>query len=273
VLQTVQEQAKAAACAAIKPIVEAFLEAEVSATLGREKGEARRISAQAREIDWQCEHCGCTDAHQFIRDGHYRRGLSTGWGHLSELHVPMLECQRCQHDVVSHFAILEKYQRFWMDLDQNVLFGSGFAESLRQMQERWSATVGSSMGLRTLNERINQLELIARQAHQNPIEEVPPVIQLDGIWVTIITQQEKIKPDKKHWHRHQRTGRKMVILVALGVWPDGHREILDWQVASARSMRSGKCWCSGGRNPTHSRLGNKSSSRRLSPRMEKGEHF
>jgi hypothetical protein len=84
VLQTVQEQAKAAACAAIKPIVEAFLEAEVSATLGREKGEARRISAQAREIDWQCEHCGCTDAHQFIRDGHYRRGLSTGWGHLSE---------------------------------------------------------------------------------------------------------------------------------------------------------------------------------------------
>ncbi len=131
-----QEQAKAAACAAIKPILETFLEAEVSRKLGREKGESRRISAEPREIDWACGHCGCRDAQQFIRDGHYRRDLATGWGVIRDLRVPMLECQRCQHDVVSHFAILEKYQRFWMDLDHQALFGSGFSESLRQMQER-----------------------------------------------------------------------------------------------------------------------------------------
>ncbi|MBA2682579.1 MAG: hypothetical protein H0U76_29815 [Ktedonobacteraceae bacterium] len=111
ILQAVQEQAKVAACAALKSILEAFLEAEVSAKLGREKGESRRISGQERPIDWQCGHCGCTDANQFTRDGHYRRGLSTGWGHLSDLRLPMLECQQCQHDVVSHFAIIEKYHR------------------------------------------------------------------------------------------------------------------------------------------------------------------
>ncbi len=70
ILQAVQEQAKVAACAAIKPILEAFLEAEVSAKLGREKGESRRISGQERQIDWQCGYCGCTDANQFTRDGH-----------------------------------------------------------------------------------------------------------------------------------------------------------------------------------------------------------
>ena len=136
VLQTVQEQAKAAARAAIRPVLQEFLETEVCAKLGREKGESRHIGGQLREIDWQCGHCGCQDANQFTRDGHYRRGLETGWGHLSDLRVPMLECQHCQHDVVTQFAILEKYKRFWMDLDQDVLFVSGFYVSLRRIRER-----------------------------------------------------------------------------------------------------------------------------------------
>src|SRR6266568_2648689 len=100
-----------------------------------------------------------------------------------------------------------------MALDQQVLFGSGFCESLRHLQERWSATVEGSVGLRTLNERINQMEPLARGAHTAPITQVPPVLQLDGIWVTIQQQQEKIKPDKRKRQRHLRTGRKMVILV------------------------------------------------------------
>ncbi len=233
VLQVVQEQAKAAARAAIRPVLEEFLETEVCAKLGREKGAPRHSSGQPREIDWQCGHCGCQDANQFTRDGHYRRSLETGWGHLSDLRIPMLECQQCQHDVITQFVILEKYKRFWMDLDQDVLFCSGFSESLRHIRERWSVTVGGSVGLRTLNERINQLEPLATCAHTGPIAIVPPVIQLDGIWVTITSQQEKIKPDKRKRQRKQRTGRKMVILVALGFWEDGRREVLDWQIAKS----------------------------------------
>jgi hypothetical protein len=105
ILQAVQKQAKVSACAAIKPIGEAFLEAEVSVKLGREKGENRRISREPRAVDWRCGFCGCQDANHFTRDGHSRRGLSTGWGHLSDLRVPMVECQQCQHDVVMEFAI------------------------------------------------------------------------------------------------------------------------------------------------------------------------
>jgi hypothetical protein len=87
------------------------------------------------------------------------------------------------------------------------------------------------VGLRTLNERINRIEPLAKSAHTAPITDVPPVIQLDGIWVTIISQQEKIKPDKRKRQHKQRSGRKMAILVALGFWPDGRREVLDWQMA------------------------------------------
>lgn len=105
ILQAVQHQAKVAACAAITPILEAFLEADVSITRGREKGEGRRISGQGRLSDWACGHCGCRDADQFPRDGHSRRDLCTSWRKVSERRMPMLECQTCQHDVRSHVAM------------------------------------------------------------------------------------------------------------------------------------------------------------------------
>ncbi len=94
-LQEIQRQAKAAALTAVKPVFTTFLEAEVSAKLGRGKRDPRQVSGQAREIDWQCTSCGSRDANQFIGDGHYRRDLETGWGHLEGVQVPMLECQRC----------------------------------------------------------------------------------------------------------------------------------------------------------------------------------
>jgi putative transposase len=233
VIQEVQKQAKSAAVAAIKPVITAFLEAEQTAKLGREKGEARRVSSQPREIDWQCGQCGCRDAHQFTRDGHYRRSLATGWGLLEGLQVPMLECQGCGHDVICSFAILEKYSRFWLDLDQRVLFGSGLCQSLRDLSQQWSATLESSVGLRTINERINQIEPLLQQAHCQPITDVPAVVQLDGIWLTIQTQQETIKPDRRQRRRHQRTGKRVVVLVALGFWSDGRRQVLDWEIASS----------------------------------------
>jgi putative transposase len=237
ILQEVQKQAKAAALQAINPIITAFLEAEQQAKLGREKGEPRRVSSQPREIDWQCGQCGCRDAHQFTRDGHYRRSLATGWGLLEELQVPMLECQCCGHDVICTFAILEKYQRFWVGVDQRLLFGSGLCQSLRHLRQEWSATLESSVGLRTLNERINQIEPLLEQARSAKITDVPAVIQFDGIWLREQTQTETIKLDKRGRKRHQRSGKKVVLLVALGLWTDGSgkREILDWQLADGES--------------------------------------
>ena len=79
-LEEVYQQAKAAASAAIKAVVEMLLEAEVSAKLGREKGAVRHISGQPREVGWVCGQCGCADAQHFTRDGHYRRSEASGLG-------------------------------------------------------------------------------------------------------------------------------------------------------------------------------------------------
>src|SRR5260370_340431 len=232
ILQQVQCNMQQVAQEAVREVATEVVEAEVTAKLGREKGQPRQ--SQERAIDWKCKHCECSDANQFIRDGHYRRELQTGWGVIQNLHVPMLECQCCKHDVVCDYAILEKYKRFWMDLSQDVLWSSGCSQSLRDICDRWSATVGHSVGLRTVNERINQLSPLVHQFHHTPFEQVPEVIQLDGIWVTITHQGELVVSDRRDRARHARQGKKMVILVALGFWTENgkeKREVVDWQIA------------------------------------------
>jgi hypothetical protein len=73
IIQHVQKQLKEAALEAIRPLLTQFCEEEVTAKLGRGRPSARRVSGQAREIAWQCGHCGCRDANHFTRDGQYRR--------------------------------------------------------------------------------------------------------------------------------------------------------------------------------------------------------
>ncbi len=238
ILEEVYQQAKGAATAAVKAVVEAMLEAEVSAKLGREKGAVRHINGQPREVDWVCGHCGCADAQHFTRDGQYRRRLQTGWGSIQERRVPMLECQQCGHDVICHFTILAKYERFWLDLDQDVVLGSGLGESLRHLCERWSEAVGSSLGLRTLHERINQIAPLLSQAHQTRMTQVPAVIQFDGIWLRLQVPTGTVKTDRRGRRRQQHKGKRMVLLVALGLWTDGsgRREILDWELAEGETQ-------------------------------------
>lgn len=233
IVQAIQSQMQQVILEGVTLVLQEFLEQEVTTKLGRPKRSPRRVSGQPRPIDWSCAFCGSGDANQFTRDGHYQRSLETGWGHLDALRVPMVECQHCQHDVVAHFAILEKWQRFWLDAPQRAIFGSGLCQSLRQLSQQWAATLGSNVGLRTINERINQLEALLQEAHREPISDVPAVVQFDGIWLSLQTQQEGFKEDSRKRKRPQKRGKRMVVLVALGLWTDGSgkRQILDWEVA------------------------------------------
>jgi len=87
--------------------------------------------------------------------------------------------------------------------------------------------------LRTINERINQLEALLAQVHREPISEVPAVVRFDGIWLSMQTQQDSLYEDRRKRKRHRTRGKRMVVLVALGLWTDGSgkRQILDWEVA------------------------------------------
>ena len=116
-----------------------------------------------------------------------------------------------------------------MDVDQRVLFGSGLCQSLRHLSQQWSATLESSVGLRTINERINQIEPLIEQGRQERITDVPTVVQFVGIWLREQIQSETIKVDTRGRKRHQRSGRESG--AARGTW------LLDrwqWQTGDPR---------------------------------------
>jgi transposase-like protein len=96
------------------------------------------------------------------------------------------------------------------------------------------------VGLRTITERINQLEAKLAQVHREPIGDVPAVVQLDGIWLSMQTQQEGITEESRKRQRQRKRGKRIVVLVALGLWTDGSgkRHILDWEVVDKEEQAS-----------------------------------
>src|SRR6266702_6708486 len=84
--------------------------------------------------------------------------------------------------------------------------------------QEWAVTLGASVGLRTINERINQLEARLAHVHREPISEVPAVVQFDGIWLSMQTQQDGIHEDSRKRKRHGKSGKRVVVL---GLWTDG----------------------------------------------------
>jgi hypothetical protein len=110
------------------------------------------------------------------------------------------------------------------------------AVAVDRVAEHWSATLDHNVGLRAINERINQMERLAQAFHTQEILDVPDVIQFDGIWMTIQEEKGPVKPDKRNRKRRERKGKRVVVLVALGFWQEsGKREVLDWQIATSES--------------------------------------
>ena len=75
------------------------------------------------------------------------------------------------------------------------------------------------------------------QAHQSSVTQVPAVIQFDGIWLRLQVPTGTVKTDRRLRRRQQRKGKRLVLLVALGLWTDGsgRREILDWELAEGET--------------------------------------
>jgi transposase-like protein len=58
-------------------------------------------------------------------------------------------------------------------------------------------------------------------------------VQFDGIWLSMQTQQDGIHEDSRKRKRHRKSGKRMVVLVALGLWTEGLEQALDYVYGSA----------------------------------------
>jgi len=212
--------------------IEAQFEAEVEAWLHR-RPYARRHQVGRHQTSAQCGRCGTRQAQHFSRNGHRARQLVTSFGVLT-VWLPRVVCD-CGGSVVIPFSILKPCQRFWDDVCEQVGRWATLGLSLRQMQTEMGDQLHTQVGLRKLNEVVQQV----RQPADLTLSSVPPVILLDAIWVTLFESTTAQGQDKLGRQRTTKQREKVCVLVALGLYPQtGRWGILAWTLAGSESQQA-----------------------------------
>ncbi|NIN65828.1 MAG: hypothetical protein GTO63_14270 [Anaerolineae bacterium] len=216
--------------------IEGALEAEVTAELGRARYERRR-DKKRRLGAASCGRCGTRNARLFTRDGHYKRYLDTGWGRV-RIRVPQVVCA-CGGMVQIPYQTLRPRQRIWDDLAKEMREQYGWGLSLRWLKRCVDRKLKSSVSLRTLNKRVRAMAELIPKWREGTLEDVPPVVRVDGIWITLMSDTGEKKADRLGRQRQVKQRKKVPILVAQGVWPEnGRQEIVAWVVGQAEDEES-----------------------------------
>ena len=181
----------------------------------------------------RCCRCGTSLSRRFSRNGfRSRQPLLTLWGEVP-MELPRVRCE-CGGSVKIDFGdLLRPHQRIGADLDAQIQRWGGMAVSLRQMCKELAHMAISPLALRTLNERLHQL---ATLDPNREAEDVPPVLQVDAIWVTLLRPNGEVRRDRKGRKRPAKGRFKVPILIAMGLWPESDRcEILLWRLGESES--------------------------------------
>jgi putative transposase len=235
------EQVNAELGRAVKDMVRRSLEEllgeEVERLMRRPHYKRRNRIGSYETRQGQCNRCQSRNVCDYRRNGYRQRGLDTRWGHV-QISVPQVECV-CGGAVHVNWQILKNRQRVWDDVEVDIRAEYGWGLSLRQIKMRYDGLLGGSLGLRTLNERILAMKQGAEVWAERQLPGCAPVIRVDGLWFTIMVSTGETQKDAKGRNRAVKTGKRIPILVAQGVWPDTERqEVLCWVIGAAEDQLS-----------------------------------
>ena len=216
--------------------LEEVLEAELERQLGR-KRYVRRRRAKRQEGKQYCSHCRTHQRCNFRRNGHYPRYLDTHWGGI-QIGVPQVKCV-CGGNVKLTFQTLRPRQRWWDDLQLEVQLDYDRGLSYRQIKADLDERLGRSVGLRRLNQWVLEQFPVPQPAPVFELGEAPPVVRLDGIWITVMFPTGEVRQDRLGRLRRVKQARKVPILAAQGVWPaSGRIRLLAWSRAESEDTLS-----------------------------------
>jgi transposase-like protein len=200
------------ALATVKWTLEQALEEEVTIYLGRARYERRLQRRRPEET----------------RSGAYTRELWTQYGCIPALRVPKLRCGNPSLP----WQTIERYERCWGPfLDQQLLHYC-LGHSLRDLQEAMQQTLGEVLSLEACNRLVLGLEQRATAFKMARLAAPPPIVLVDGLWLKLAVPTGEVKEDASGRQRAVKRQQKRVMLTALGIWGDGHWEILSWHLAS-----------------------------------------
>jgi transposase-like protein len=216
--------------------LEESLETEVDRIFGRQR-YVRRRRVKRKETGVYCSRCRSHQRQDFRRNGHYVREVVLQWGRVN-VQVPQAKC-RCGGYVHLKYQTLRSRKRIWDDLALEIQAEYGRGLSYRQIKVDLDTRLNSSVGLRTLNQQVLALGSaeggfpVLRQG------EVPPVVRVDGIWITVMFATGETRTDRTGRTRLAKQAKKVPILAAQGVWPtSGRTQLLAWMRTDSEDAAS-----------------------------------
>lgn len=196
----------------VKAGLEAALDEELEAQLGF--GRYDRLPTGKKPQEQQ-------------RSGFFKREVETSYGHIPDLEVPKLRCG----NKVRKWHILVRYQSALQTVLDKALYVYTLGLSLRDLQETLFLFLGQVLSLTAVNRITLAVQSKMNAWRQEPIPETPPILIVDGVWVTILYPTGETWIDRSGHERQQVRGEERVILAVLAVWPDGRHHIIHYEVA------------------------------------------
>lgn len=229
VLQNLYAQVAQVALQSASTAINEALARHVSERLGRGP-HVRRKRARGSDV-LCCQRCGSRVRGHFSRNGYRERGLTLAIGCI-QIALPRVRC-RCGGSVSLNWPDLRPGQRLGADCAALMQHWAELGYSLRQMKAELDAGVGTSVGLRSLNERLHQLAERLPAWQTRWLSDVPPVVMVDAIWVTMLEPTERHQRDQLRRQRLAKQRCKLPVMIALGVWPEtGRSEVIDFEIGS-----------------------------------------
>ncbi len=208
--------------ATTKSLPRAFRMMEEMQAQGIEWGEDYRQAAgaalkevlegrMAAGIDRHLEEMAMRDAAD-RRNGSYRRWLMTELGEI-ELCVPRTR-------TYSALTVVRAYARRADHIDRMILACFVLGLSTRKVAVALAPILGRRISAGTVSEVAKTLDGAVAAFHRRPLNDIYPALMLDGVVLSRKTGAGAIKRP---------------VLVALGLRPDGKKEIIDYRLAVAES--------------------------------------
>ncbi len=151
------------------------------------------------------------------RNGRYSRDLLTSYGWIEGLEVPRVR----QGGLES--KILERYRRRQRQVDRLLLEAFLLGHATRKTGRVFKGLFGGSISPQTVSNIVHELDDEVRGFHRRRLGDDYRFVYFDGLWVTLS------RPVKL----------RKVLLVALGIRPDGSKDLLGFQLAANEGE---SCW-------------------------------
>jgi putative transposase len=179
--------------------------------LGRQAVAAIIEEQMAASVDRHLAQLAADDAPD-RRNGHYTRHFLTTLGDV-ELCVPRTRRY-------SPVGVLRAYARREAEIDRVILAGFVLGLSTRKVGKTLLAILGQKISASTVSRVSKTLDATVAAFHRRPLKNQYKVLMLDGVVLA------------------RRTGAgalRRPVLVALGLRPDGKKEIIDFRLATSES--------------------------------------